>query len=140
MKPDEASNAPVKVFKLNDYEWYAARTLEEAKTAYLAEFDGDLEDLEDAYELSDEEMNNTMFWDSDNEDRCDPEHFRCDCGYKTVGASKENRWTGENWEHFHGPEGYVTMRNISRISYVEALGRHLAAEQPVPGFFACTES
>jgi hypothetical protein len=57
--------ADIKVFKLNDCDWWAASDLEAAKAAYI-EQTGE-EDFDDAYELSDHQMEFLKFRrDDDN--------------------------------------------------------------------------
>ena len=62
----------MKVFAMNDWDWWAAETLEEAKGAYWREMgieDADEDFLDDAHELDEEEMNHFQFNDDDGTKR-----------------------------------------------------------------------
>ncbi len=56
-----------RVFHMNDIDWWLARTLDEAKSDYTRQT-GD-EDLDDAYELTDEELDRLHFVDTDERER-----------------------------------------------------------------------
>lgn len=61
----------VKVFALNDYDWWAAETLEEAKAAYLNETgmkEAD-EPFDDPHELDEVAMNHFRFREEDGTTR-----------------------------------------------------------------------
>lgn len=61
----------LKVFEVNDCDWYAAKTAQEARDAYMEEtgFDGTdtdvLHPLEEVRELTDEEMDTLLFTNED---------------------------------------------------------------------------
>lgn len=56
------SDEPIKVFRLNDYEWWAARSLEEARSDYTETTGLSGEDAFDhPTQLSDEEMDQFIF-------------------------------------------------------------------------------
>ena len=59
----------IKVFAMNDYEWYAGRSVEEVR-AHYAEVSGFQpgENTEDARELSGEEMQSGLYHDDDDSD------------------------------------------------------------------------
>lgn len=60
----------MKIYKLNEYEWWAADSLEEAKQACLKQTGMDeSEAIEDPYELSEEEMDNLFFIDDEGPER-----------------------------------------------------------------------
>lgn len=134
-------NRPVKIYRMNDCDWFVARSLEEAKESCLMEYDGEPDSVEDARELTDEEMNTLQFWlDEDNHHRGDLCHWKCHCGYQSTYPTKENRWNSKEWQHWHEESGtFVPMKNTSQISFVEELGKHLAEGRPIPGLFASTE-
>ncbi len=53
----------MKVFEMNDIEWWAGPDHETTKEAYLINCDSDLEDIETMRELSDKEMEETEYFD-----------------------------------------------------------------------------
>lgn len=57
---------PIKIFVMNDCDWIAARSLEEAKTYYDQEIEAD---LDDPRELTEEELDRKVFVESDEDDR-----------------------------------------------------------------------
>lgn len=60
----------MKLFKLNEYEWWAAETLEEAKQACLKETGLDeSEAFEDPYELDGTELDTLMFTDDEGPEK-----------------------------------------------------------------------
>jgi len=64
-------NDAIKVFQLNDYDWWAARSLDEAKVDYL-QMAGETEEedtFEDAHELTDEEMERLKYTDENEQTR-----------------------------------------------------------------------
>jgi hypothetical protein len=54
----------MKIFSMNDCDWYVGESLEACKTSYLEV----CEDVEDAYELTDEELDTTFFYDMDEDE------------------------------------------------------------------------
>jgi len=54
---------------MDDCDWWVARTLEEAKASYKHETGIDDEHMEDACELTDDEMQRLHFVDTDEADR-----------------------------------------------------------------------
>ena len=64
--------ADMKVFKMNDCDWVAHYSEEEAK-AFYSDFTGiSMEDIEEEFEG--ECTNGWMYWDKDEADRLEPEH------------------------------------------------------------------
>lgn len=64
-----AMDAPLqwRVYKLNDCDWWVARTLEEAKASWQETCGPDeCEEFEDAYELTDEDMDRLKITDHDD--------------------------------------------------------------------------
>lgn len=57
----------IKLFKMNDYDWWAARSIEEAVQDYKT-FCGE-DGIKNPHELSEEEMNRLIFKDDDGESR-----------------------------------------------------------------------
>lgn len=58
---------PWRIFKLNDCDWWVARTLEEAKASWQATCGPDEgETFEDAYELTDADMDRLKMTDYDD--------------------------------------------------------------------------
>jgi hypothetical protein len=138
----DTNNTPVKIYKLNDYEWAVGHTLEETIAAYIEQtrINPAEADVAEAREVTDEEMNTLTFWTTDDCNPGDPRHWLCRCGYIHSGASRVNRWTGTQWEHLHnGDEGYTPMKNIHLISFTEALCLHIKDRHPIPGHFATIE-
>lgn len=62
---------PLRVFRLNDCDWWIARTLEEAKVSYQGECGpmDDEEAFDEPRELTDEELDRLKFHDRDDRDR-----------------------------------------------------------------------
>jgi hypothetical protein len=56
----------MRVFKVNDCDWWMAETAEQAKLAAI-EFYGDEDMVEEVEELTDEQMNSHTFYDEDDE-------------------------------------------------------------------------
>jgi hypothetical protein len=52
----------VKIFCMNEYEWCAGRSLREVRRWYLKEVGGAAEDVEEAYEVCDEGLNDLTFY------------------------------------------------------------------------------
>jgi hypothetical protein len=67
--PPMTAPLPWRVFRMDDCDWWVARSLEEAKATYLHETGVDNEYVEDARELTDEEMDRLHYVDSDERDR-----------------------------------------------------------------------
>lgn len=58
---------PWRIYKLNDCDWWVARTLEEAKASWQETVGPDeCEEFEDAYELTDEDMDCLKIADFDD--------------------------------------------------------------------------
>lgn len=55
-----AGEMSIKVFRINDYDWWAAESLEAAVTAAIAQ-SGEPEEADDPYELSDDQMEKMIF-------------------------------------------------------------------------------
>jgi hypothetical protein len=55
----------IKIIQVNDCDWVAAETVEEAKEWYKKEFGSDDADVEEARELTDKEMETLSFKDED---------------------------------------------------------------------------
>lgn len=69
--PGMTTPLPWRVFKMDDCDWWMARTLDEARTSYKHETGVDDEMIEDARELTDEEMDKLTFVDVDENERPD---------------------------------------------------------------------
>lgn len=63
--PDMTAPLPWRVFKMDDCDWWMARTLQEARETYQRETGVDDEAIEDSRELTDEEMDKLHFVDTD---------------------------------------------------------------------------
>jgi len=107
-----------KVFRLNDCDWWLARSLVEAVEDAMKVYGADEADMvEDARELSDEELDKTTFR---------LEAWECECGAPLNKVGADFRWNGSAWEHHHGyPIGHVAMRK--EISFREELTRRIKA-------------
>jgi hypothetical protein len=57
----------MKIFAMNDCDWMAAEDLESAKAAYLKDYSGDYDSLEDPHELTEEEMDSHTLHDPEGE-------------------------------------------------------------------------
>lgn len=67
--PTDTAAEPIKIFKLNDCDWFAARTMEEAIACARAEFDYGDDSIEDPHELTDEELDTHLFQFRNDYDR-----------------------------------------------------------------------
>jgi hypothetical protein len=63
--PSMTAPLPWRVFKMDDCDWWVAHTLAEAKASYQYETGVDDESVEDARELTDEELDRLRFVDTD---------------------------------------------------------------------------
>lgn len=73
----EGKPLPIKIFRMNDCDWMAARNLEEAKASYLKDFCGELDEdeaFDDPAEISAEDLDRFRFHD---DDRRVTTTFRC---------------------------------------------------------------
>jgi hypothetical protein len=69
--PPMTAPLPWRVYCMDDYEWWVAKSLDEAKVAYAKDRMSDAEAaeyIEDAHELSDEAMDSLKFTDTDEHD------------------------------------------------------------------------
>jgi hypothetical protein len=57
----------IKVFQINDCDWVAAQSMDEAKSFYLTQMNPD-EDFSDSCELTPEDMDRVRFHDEDKPD------------------------------------------------------------------------
>jgi hypothetical protein len=57
---------PYRVYRMNDSEWWMARSLDEARTAYCACYGTEFSDTADARELTDDELKCLMFIDDES--------------------------------------------------------------------------
>lgn len=60
---------PWRIFCMDDCDWWVARTLEEAKASYKHETGVDDTDIEDARELTEDEMDSLHYVDMDDRER-----------------------------------------------------------------------
>ena len=67
--PGMGAPLPWRVFKMDDIDWWLARTLDEARESYKRETGVDDEAIEDARELTDAEMDKLIFVDTDENER-----------------------------------------------------------------------
>ncbi len=130
----------MKVFEMNDCDWWLAGTAQEAmedmcRTYGLREMDSE---GSSPRELTDEELDKLIFWDTEDKNESNMEHWKCDCGAM---ADIECRWTGTEYQHHHGyPAGHIPMKNIHRRTFREELNRRIEAGVSKPECFACTEA
>ncbi len=130
------SCSPLRVFEMNDCDWYFARSLQDAKNQYQSDVGCDECDMEEARELTDAELDTLQYWDDEERDESNPRHWQCECGAMADGHC---RWTGEVWQHHHGyPVGHVDMVNIHKRTFRQQLEKLIAAGTH-PGMFATTE-
>jgi len=68
----------MKVFSLNDYEWYAAETLEEAIAAEMKDTGLPRDEVVDGFEgeLTEEQMDTLRYHDEDGQSRTFREHLQ----------------------------------------------------------------
>ena len=60
----------MKVYKLNDYDWWAGNTLEEVKKSYINETGVSKEEaFEEPYEVSEADMNKLKFYTTEHNDK-----------------------------------------------------------------------
>lgn len=132
-----SAGSPFRVFEMNDCDWHVARSLEEAKASYLGQVCDDDENVREARELTEAELDKLTYWDSESRDPESFEHWRCECGAQADGNC---RWNGQAYEHHHGyPAGHVVMKNISRRTFREELAKRIADGLDKPESFATTE-
>lgn len=118
-----------KVFKLNDCDWYVARSLEEAIEAARTDYGNDPEMIEEPRELTQADLARAKF---------KLEEWECECGTVLNASGGDFRWNGDEWEHHHGyPIGHVVMRKT--ISFQEALERRIKEGLAKAEMFASTE-
>ncbi len=67
--PGMTAPLPWRVFKMDDYDWWLARTLQEARQSYQHETGVDDDAIKDARELTDEELDRLTFVDMDEGER-----------------------------------------------------------------------
>ena len=67
--PLTEENQSWRVFRMDDYDWWIARSLEEAKASYKNEVGVDDKDIEDARELTEEELDRLHYVDVDEGER-----------------------------------------------------------------------
>lgn len=60
---------PWRVYRLNDCDWWVARSLEEAKADYIASCGGDDDSFEDPHELTDAELDRMQINGMDENER-----------------------------------------------------------------------
>lgn len=125
-----------KIFQMNEFDWWVARSMEEARESYQSETGADPELFEGARELNASEMANLTIKD-DGHNPLDWSQWQCECG--AVGDSN-CRWNGFAYEHPHPyPIGHVEMKCMTRRSYAEELERMIADGAVKVGLFATTE-
>jgi len=59
----------IKIFKLNDCDWFAAETLEEAIECAKRECGYDADSFDDPYELGDDDLDRLQFQFTDDDDK-----------------------------------------------------------------------
>lgn len=59
----------IKIFQLNDSDWFAAETLEQAIDCAKREFDYSDEQIEDPFELDEADLDRLLFTQTDEQDR-----------------------------------------------------------------------
>lgn len=64
-----ADTLPLRVFRLNDCDWWLAATLEQAKADFLATCGGDDDSFDEPHELSEEDLLRLHFVDTDDGER-----------------------------------------------------------------------
>lgn len=67
--PGMTAPLPWRVFRMDDCDWWVARSLEEAKASYQHQTGVDDESIEDARELTEQEMDKLHFVDVDDRER-----------------------------------------------------------------------
>ncbi len=126
----------LRVYEMNDCDWWAANSLEQARDDYSKFTKCETDDIADAYELSDEELETKFFWRSESRNIQDYDNWKCECG---ATADSNCRWNGKSYEHHNGyPVGHVEMKLVGRITFKERL-RELIAEGVESDMFATTE-
>lgn len=126
------------IFRINDYEWWIAESLEEAIHAAKTIGDCPNEGIDCPRPVTESEMDRLIFHDDEASEKPDMESWVCECGAK---ADAMCRWNGSAFEHHHGyPVGHVVMKNIHRRTFREELKRRVEAGLNGPEIFASTES
>ncbi len=102
--------------------------MEEAKADCLTLYGNDLEMIEEAREVTEEELQRLKYR---------LEEWECECGTKLNEAGADFRFNGRAWEHHHGyPLGHVEMRK--ELTFREALEQRIKKGSCVE-MFASTE-
>lgn len=134
-----AMSGGMKIWQMNDCDWWLANTAREATASLLETYGMTLDDVSEdtPRELSDADLARLTFWDDENRDPQDFSHWKCECG---AVADANCRWNGSAYEHHHGyPVGHVLMKNIHARSFGEELARQLTSGDTRPRLFASTE-
>lgn len=67
--PSMTAPLPWRVYRMDEYDWWVARSLDEAKASYKHRTGVDDECIEDARELTDDELDTLHFIDTDADER-----------------------------------------------------------------------
>jgi hypothetical protein len=123
------------IYRMSDCDWWLARSPEEAIEDFV-NHTGEPDDF-GAETLTTGEMNKLQFWDTEDQNELNFEHWKCECGAM---ADANCRWDGYAYEHCHGyPIMHVQMTNIHRRSFAEELARRVERGVTSPEMFATTE-
>lgn len=127
-----------RVYRVNDCDWYVARSLEEAIACAVKVTELAREDVVDQpRELTDAELTRFDFIDDPDADEMHYANWRCpSCGAK---ANASCRWNGAAYEHPHGQAGHVPMVPTFKRSFLDELTQRVEAGLSEPEMFATTE-
>lgn len=128
----------MKIYRLNDYEWWLASSLQEA-IEDRRRIIGNDEDVYEPAELTAVELDSLFFVD-DSHDSQEPSQWRCACG-AIARIDKNWLWNGERWQHSHPeqPAGVLPAANIHRRTFRQQLALELVKDSKNPRLFATTE-
>lgn len=87
---------PFRVYRMNDSEWWMARSLDEAREAYHACYGTDEHDTADARELTDEELDRLTFTDDEATPRV-TRTFREELARQSATATEPDFFATTEW-------------------------------------------
>jgi hypothetical protein len=142
-----ATNVPaMKVYRINDYEWWLANSLEEAIADVRQIYGKDFvhEQLDNPRECTNEEMDRLKYCDDGamyGEDGS-VERWECPLCHNKPRLTREWKWDGEKWEHDHAGRSehvklWMPCENTMVRTFREELQR--TKDDGKPRMFATSE-
>ena len=120
----------MKLFEINDTEYWLAATEEEATKFYNSD---SVDPLEEIHEIPKESFDHLQILNDPEVE----EDWVCECGAKLDNLC---RWNGKVWEHHHGyPIGHVAMKNTAVRSFREHFEKEMQRDSITARLFASSE-